>query len=68
MDPVWILCTSDDGDELRLNLSRATIIERHKKGTRVRFSGDGRDYIDVKETPDEIAASAGLDRRVGLAE
>jgi hypothetical protein len=51
----WIQCTRLDGKTIHVNLSSATTIDAIRAGaTRIAFPGGSKDYIDVKEAPEEL--------------
>jgi hypothetical protein len=51
----WIKLTSQDGEDIHVNLANASTIEVHKKGSRIWFlAGVKGGTIDVSETPEEI--------------
>ncbi len=50
----WIKCTLSSGGSIFINLDKAVTIKRAESNTRVAFAGGSDDFIDVKETPDEI--------------
>jgi hypothetical protein len=55
MTSEWIKLTSQDGEDIHVNLANASTIEVHKKGSRIWFLAGVKDgTIDVSETPEEI--------------
>jgi|SRR5450759_1380295 hypothetical protein len=47
--------TSQDGEDIHVNLANASTIEVHKKGSRIWFLSGVKDgTVDVSETPEEI--------------
>ena len=55
MTSEWIKLTSQDGEDIHVNLANASTIEVHKKGSRIWFLSGVKDgTVDVSETPEEI--------------
>lgn len=52
----WVKCTLADHDEtvVRVNLSNASLLTRLREKTRIAFVGHADDFVDVKETPEEL--------------
>ncbi|SMF17458.1 hypothetical protein SAMN06265365_103125 [Tistlia consotensis] len=51
----WIRCTLVVGGPIYVNVAAASTLKRHSGDeTRIAFPGDGNDFIDVRETPEEI--------------
>lgn len=59
----WVRCETIDGDEIRLNLALAFMVETRKKGTRIRFGFPERFHVDVKQDFDELQRRLESDRR-----
>ena|ERR1700730_8865341 len=55
MTSEWTKLTSQDGEDIHVNLANASTIEVHKKGSRISFLAGVKDgNIDVSEAPEEI--------------
>ncbi len=65
MTSEWIKLTSQGGEDIHVNLAKASTIEVHKKGSRIWFLAGGKDgTIDVSETPEEILEKLSDGKRV----
>jgi hypothetical protein len=55
MTSEWIKLTSQDWEDIHVNLANASTIEVHKKGSRIWFLAGVKDgSIDVSDSPEEI--------------
>jgi hypothetical protein len=60
----WIKLTSQDGEDIHVNLANASTIEVHKKESRIWFlAGAKGGTIDVSETPEEILEKLSYGKR-----
>ena len=61
----WVMARDKQDREVWLNLSAATSLVRGDKYTHVYFAGSEDDKVDVKEAPEDLLKSAGVEVDLG---